>query len=131
MSHTIKVKDVCGEYCIDENDVQNIYEDIVESLEKEEEIELDFEGVDTVLTAYFNSLIGELFKKYNFDFIKKYISFSDETPPRIIDKFSKSLENARRFYESSVEEQDKIKDRVSKIFRREIDINEPLPDSAS
>ena len=125
MSTAIKVFDLCGEFCIDETDVHNLSEKMREFLKEGKSVELDFYHVDTVLTAFFNSLLGDLFEDFDYKTIKKLIQFSDKTPESIRDKFIRSLDNAKKYYESPKNVQDETKERVRKIFREEIDLDEP------
>jgi len=128
MKVTINVKDLCGEFCIDENDVKQLSQAIAENLGKQNTVELDFAGVDTVLTAFLNGLVGELFQRFEYQTIKNSISFSHNSPVNIAGKFEKSLYNAKTFYEAPKQVQSKIKEKVNRIFT-EIDINDLATDS--
>ncbi|GEM_PF-2856116 len=123
---TIKVKEICGEYCIDENDVLELSKRIIEQLNTNLKVTLDFNGVDTVLTAFFNGLLSELFSKFDQTKIQNLIEFTDSTSDSIKKKYARSFENAKKFYSAPREVQNQIKDRINKIFNKEISLNEPL-----
>ncbi len=124
MPDIIKIKDVCGEFCIDENDIQNLNNLIYQNLIDKKEIILDFTDVDTVLSAFFNGLLSELFKTFKYNEIQNFVKFSKNTSPSINDKFNKSLENAKKFFDLSEKDQKRIREKVNQIFRQEINLNE-------
>lgn len=128
MNSQIRVKEICGEYCIDENDVKQLSKVIIENIHEQNAVELDFEGVDTVLTAFFNGLVGELFQHFDFQTIKKTISFSESSQANLAEKFRKSLYNAKNFYEAPREVQIQVKEKINRYFT-EIDVNELATDS--
>lgn len=130
MKKTIKVFDLCGEYCIDENDVKNLSQVLIDEIRNGYKVELDFSEVDTVLTAFLNSVIGDLFEEFDYNIIKQHFTFTEDTSKAIKEKFYRSLENAKNFYESPKEKQEEIKERVRKIFIKEIDVNEPIQHSS-
>lgn len=121
MKRTIKVKDLCGEFCIDENDISQLAKIIVKELKKNNKIELDFQGVDTVLTAFFNGLMGELFEQFDYQVINKSIIFEKSTSRNIKNKYEKSLENAKAFYSNPAKIQKNIRRKIDTIFK-EIEI---------
>lgn len=128
MKSKIKVKEICGEFCIDENDVKQLSKVIIENIQKQNAVELDFEGVDTVLTAFFNGLVGELFQYFDFKTINQMVTFSESSQANLADKFQKSLSNARNFYEAPKEVQIQVKEKINRYFT-EIDVNELATDS--
>lgn len=126
MMKTIKVKEICGDYCIAENDVQELSREIVKKLEKNEKISLDFSDVNTVLTAFFNGLFSELFANFEAEKIQNYIEFAESTSDSIRKRYSSSFNTAKKFYSASQEVQNQIRAKVDKIFNQEISLNEPF-----
>lgn len=116
MNKAIRVKELCGEYCIDEHDVNQLAAAIITRLKQSEPVILDFEGVDTLLTAFFNGLLGKLFAELDFTTIKESVTFADSTPAIIRDKFQKSLENARVYYTAPQDIQKTIRKKITNIF---------------
>ncbi len=114
---SIDVHKLCGEYCIDVNDVSALAETIILNLENNNSVLLDFSKVDTVLTAFFNGLMGKLFEKFNYETIQSQISFSEGTSENIRSRFEKSLQNARAFYSTPPDVQETIKEKIEVIFK--------------
>lgn len=74
-----------------------IFERIMSSLKIGEKVELDFEGVTFMTTAFLNVVIGSLYKDYSSDQLKENLmlkSVSPETAQRI----KKVTDNAKLFY---------------------------------
>lgn len=76
---------------------QPLFELIMETLKVNEKVELDFEGVTFMTTAFLNVVIGSLYKDYTSDQLKENLilkSVSPETAQRI----KKVTDNAKLFY---------------------------------
>ena len=56
-----------------------LYRELREKLVQENKIIIDFCGVDTFATPFFNSAIGRLLKDYNIELLKQKLSFSNIT----------------------------------------------------
>ncbi|MBD3290219.1 DUF4325 domain-containing protein [candidate division KSB1 bacterium] len=123
---TINVNEICGEYCIAENDVEKLSQEIIKNLENNVKVSLDFSEVNTVLTAFFNGLLSELFTKFDADIIQNFIEFKQPTSESILKRYSKSFNTAKKFFSTEPEVQDQIKAKVNKIFNKEICLNESL-----
>jgi hypothetical protein len=122
----IRVQKICGEYCIAEDDVQELSQEIAERLEKNQKVILDFSEVNTVLTAFFNGLLSELFIKFDADKIQNFIEFAATTSVSIRKRYASSFITAQKFYSASPEVQNQIRANVDKIFNQEISLNEPF-----
>lgn len=76
---------------------QPIFDKIAESLSKEENVTLDFEGVKFLTTAFLNVVIGALYKDYTSEQLQArlcIVEANDETMARI----KKVIDNAKSFY---------------------------------
>ena len=122
----IKVKEICGEYCIDENDVQVVSKKIIEKLNENIKVILDFSEVNLVLMAFFNGLFSGLFKKFDQTIIENLIGLTESTHDAVVKKYTRSLENAKMFYSYPCKVQNQICDMVDKIFSKEIALNNHL-----
>jgi hypothetical protein len=119
---TISVLNLCGEFCIDENDVTALAETIISNLDKQTQVLLDFSGVDTVLTAFFNGLMGKLFEKFDYETLHSQVGFVERTPENVRSRYEKSLQNARAFYSAPADVRNTIKEKIDVIFK-EIDLD--------
>ncbi len=87
---------------------------------------LDFSEVNIVLTAFINGLLSKIFSRCELTKIQNLIGFTESTHNSIIKKYTRSFDNARKFYSLPQEKQAEIKDRLNKIFNMEIALNNPL-----
>lgn len=61
----IKVKDVIGkQIAISSDDAKKLKDVIIDALDSKENIEISFEGIDMLISHFFNVSIGELYTKY-------------------------------------------------------------------
>ncbi|WP_304108985.1 STAS-like domain-containing protein [Phascolarctobacterium succinatutens] len=82
---TILVKDIVGsETAIAYDDGVKCLDLVLESLEKDGSVELDFQGVEFVITAFLNPVIGDLIIKKGPDIMQK-VKITNATR-NIIDK---------------------------------------------
>lgn len=63
---TIKIVDVIGSnLCIAADDGQKLFNAISIELKKDNQIQLSFEGIEDLTSAFLNSAIGQLYKDYS------------------------------------------------------------------
>lgn len=90
---------------------QPIYDMIVSSLSKDEEVTLDFSGMVFLTTAFLNVVIGTLYKDYNSQQLQSklhILNINDETAARI----KKVTDNAKSFYS----DEDKFNQTVDEVI---------------
>lgn len=90
---------------------QPIYDMIVSSLSKDEEVTLDFSGMTFLTTAFLNVVIGTLYKDYNSQQLQSklhILNINDETAARI----KKVTDNAKSFYS----DEDKFNQTVDEVI---------------
>ena len=90
---------------------QPIYDMIVSSLSKDEEVTLDFSGMTFLTTAFLNVVIGTLYKDYNSQQLQSklhILNINDETAARI----KKVTDNAKLFYS----DEDKFNQTVDEVI---------------
>lgn len=81
---------------------QPIYEKIMDSLSRQEDVTLDFDGVMFLTTAFLNVAIGTLYKDYTGEQLQAklhIVNANDETKARI----KKVTDNAKAFYNNEAE----------------------------
>lgn len=82
---------------ITQEDGNFIYKIIVDALENNYNIILDFSGVEHIIPAFLNNAIGKLYEKYSSRKIKKYVSIINVSE-EMIPTFNAVIENAKRYY---------------------------------
>lgn len=67
----IKVREyINGDTAVSYEDGKKCYEEIIRKIDNREEIILDFEGIDYVITAFLNPIIGDLILEKGVDIMK-------------------------------------------------------------
>lgn len=59
-----------GDTAVSYEDGKKCYEDVVKALDNGENVVLDFEGIDYVITAFLNPIIGDLILEKGLDVMK-------------------------------------------------------------
>lgn len=68
---TIKVREfINGNTAVSYEDGKKCYEEIVKRIDNNEDIILDFDGIDYVITAFLNPIIGDLILEKGVDIMK-------------------------------------------------------------
>lgn len=73
----IKVKDLIGDKLIDYSQGEKLFSVVDDLLQKGFSIEIDMSDVFLSSSAFFNSSLGELVKKYDVEFLKSRIIFKN------------------------------------------------------
>jgi len=74
----IRIKDYTNQV-YSNHDGMVIYKQIVKQFQEGNKVVISFDGIDAINTSFLNSAFIELLNDYNFDFIKRNISFSNST----------------------------------------------------
>lgn len=73
--NNIKVSDVIsGSFAVATEDGQKIYLLLENSLSNKRKVNLDFEGIHVMTTAFLNAAIGQLYSKFTTSDIKPYLN---------------------------------------------------------
>ncbi len=72
----IKVKDYT-ENCYSNDDGQKIFQAIKSLLDKNEKVEIDFNGINIASSSFINSAFIDLLEYFTFDFIKSHLNFQN------------------------------------------------------
>jgi len=109
----IKVTEVVGsDICVSSEDGSKVFEKLSVALETDRPVELDFSGVQIVISAFLNAAIGRLVEKSSREMIYTRIKFTHlaHEDKELIERV---LENAEIFYADP----DK--------YRRALELDEP------
>ena len=71
------VKIINSEFAVSPEDGDTIYELIVESINLNEKVYLNFSGIDIMTTAFLNNAIGKLYKTFNKEVLNKFITMQN------------------------------------------------------
>lgn len=101
----IKVFDVTGRYGTDENDATPIYALVSKHLKQGDSVELDFSGVQLLLTIFLNTAIGQLYKSFDADLLKEKLIITGLSKYNI-ETVDAVRDNATRYYASCYPKQE-------------------------
>ncbi len=77
-SATINIINTIGDaYGVEATDGQKVYEFITKAIEDKKKVNVSFQNIEMVTTAFLNSAIGQLYKNYSEDFIRENIQVSN------------------------------------------------------
>lgn len=89
---------VGGEYCIEADEGQKVFDNIIKALKGDRSVIISFKNVTRVTTAFLNSALGQLFKDNTEEEIRDKISYEDITE---VDKMrvNRVYKNAKLYYD--------------------------------
>jgi len=87
-----------GALCIEADDGQIIYENILKAINNGTKIIISFKNIEMVTTAFLNTAIGQLYRDYRKEEISSHISFEDITDDVKV-KIKRVNQTAKLFYE--------------------------------
>lgn len=108
----IKVVDVIGSNLgVSSEDGGAVFEKIQIALNARQSVELDFTGIDMLISAFLNAAVGKLVEKLSVEEIHQRVKFTGmaDGDPELLEKV---LENAHRYYEDP--------DRFRKLLEMEV-----------
>lgn len=95
---TVRVFDIVGNpVCVSADDGQRVYDKIAPLLLEEKKVLLSFEQVETLISAFLNAAIGQLYGKFTEEKIRELLSVRDmdnEDLPIL----KRVVENAKAYY---------------------------------
>lgn len=74
-----------------------IYEEIVNSFDKGKVVILDFTNVESMISPFLNNSIGQLYGRFNSEYIKQHLELKD-FPPAKNSTLNVVISNAKNFY---------------------------------
>lgn len=93
----VKMRDMCGEDCLQPEDGESTYRLIHPALKASEKVTLDFSGVRVVVSLFLNSAIGKLYADVSPESIRENLSIVGLNPAG---KFAlrRVIENSKSYY---------------------------------
>ena len=71
--HLIVKNIIDSDLAVSSDDGKKVYQAIVEALRREAIVELDFQGITIVITAFLNMAIGKLYQDFKGDFLNHHL----------------------------------------------------------
>src|SRR6266550_8502029 len=105
MQKIVIIEAVGSPHLVDVEDGQRLYQTIHDYVEKREQIELSFSGVEQIITAFANAAIGQLYNDFTESTVRRYITLSD-MDDITRDVLSMTVTRAKEFFKNP----DRIRD---------------------
>lgn len=95
---TIPLTDIVGgPLCVSVEDGQTVFEKIAPLLREGRKVELSFQGVETVISAFLNAAIGQLYGEFTEDQIRNLVSVKDMAQDDLV-MLKRVVENAKLYF---------------------------------
>ena len=108
---TVRVFDIVGgPLCVSAEDGQRVHDKIVPLLREGQKVVLSFEQVETLISAFLNAAVGQLYGEFAEERIRELVSVRDmdeedvEVLKRVIENAKKYFTNPKAFDEALREE---------------------------
>ncbi|WP_417822509.1 STAS-like domain-containing protein [Thalassospira lucentensis] len=98
--NVLRVIDVVGtKICVAVEDGHLLHEELYRRLEKKENVQISFDGVRRLTTAFLNSGIGQLYNEFDEETIRSHLSVAPDTEPQKAGLIKKATDRAKQFYQ--------------------------------
>lgn len=94
----IKVVDIIGAHCTEYEQGDRIFSIIKETLDTDDFVDVDMQGVQLAASSFFNAALGPLYGAYPVDVLRDRVKFSHLTK-EMRHVVSRSLEATKKFYQ--------------------------------
>lgn len=88
---------VGGGLCVSSEDGQKVHDRIVPLLREGRRVVLSFDGVETLISAFLNAAVGQLYGEFPEQTIRELLSVRDITPDDL-GILKRVVENAKRYF---------------------------------
>jgi hypothetical protein len=96
----IRVFDIVGGgLCVSSDDGQLVHDQIAELLRKKHKVIISFEGVDTLITAFLNTAIGQLYGEFPEEYVREYLSVNNMLPDDM-ELLKRVIDNAKIYFKN-------------------------------
>lgn len=97
MTRIIRLSEAVGIHCITQQDGQKIYREIHPLLRDQQQVELDFTGVNVVASPFLNAAIGQLLRDLTPETLNTFLKFPN-LPTVVKPILRRVIANARAYY---------------------------------
>ncbi len=114
MKHLV-IKDIINsELAVSTENGNKVFEIVDSYLQKKEKVELDFAGINIMITAFLNAAIGRLYskKEYTADFLNEYLKLENvEKDDRVL--FKDVIQRAKEYFADKERFESDTKDAIN------------------
>jgi len=94
----VRVFDIVGgALCVSAEDGQRVHDKIAALLREQQKVVLSFEQVETLISAFLNAAVGQLYGEFSEKSIRELLSVRDMNPDDE-DVLKRVVENAKRYF---------------------------------
>ena len=94
----MNINNIIGDtYAVEANDGEKVFERISNALADRRKISVSFQNIEMTTTAFLNTAFGKLYKDYNEDYIKEYLSVINLSPSGIV-ALKRVVDTAKLYY---------------------------------
>ena len=95
---TINVVNIVGDvYCIEADEGQRVFDLIKKAFEQDRKVNLSFQNVEFLTTAFLNTAVGQLYKDFKEEEVKENLSVSDISESGKV-SLKRVVETAKSYY---------------------------------
>lgn len=96
----IRVFDIVGGgLCVSSDDGQLVHDQIAKLLREKHKVIISFENVDTLISAFLNAAIGQLYGEFPEEDIRGYLSV-ENMDPEDMELLKRVIDNAKIYFEN-------------------------------
>ncbi len=97
----IQIVNVIGDvYAVEAEDGQKIYNLITKAFAEKQRVNISFQNIEMLTTAFLNTAIGQLYKDNSEEFIKENLSVSDISDSGIV-SLKRVVDTAKLYFKDS------------------------------
>lgn len=90
---------VDGPLCISADDGHRVHDEIASRLRGSEYVAVSFEGVETIISAFLNAAIGQLYGEFDESVIREFLEVVDMNPEDL-ELLKRVVDNAKIYFEN-------------------------------
>jgi hypothetical protein len=106
----INIVNIVGDaFCTEAEDGNKVYEIIISAFKEKKKVNISFLNVEMLTTAFLNTAIGQLYKGYSEEEIKKNLTVENLSPSGVV-SLKRVVETAKLYYKNPGAMEQSIKD---------------------
>lgn len=90
-------REVGNSFCVEADDGQLIFDLLNKAFKVNRAVQLDFQNVEMITSAFLNTAVGQLYRDYSADFIKQNLSVVNMLPEDMA-LLKRAVDTAKLFY---------------------------------
>lgn len=110
---TISIYSITGsEFCIEAEDGEKVYTLIKKAISEKRKVELSFQNVELLTTAFLNTAVGKLYKDFSEQEIKDALTVNKNISQSAAVSLKRVVETAKAYYNNP----DALRDSINQIL---------------